>query len=102
MNRFAFVLMQLIARGAARLRGRPFAQYAHGACLAAAAARGAQRRRVGSTIAVSPPAAPENAAGAALSVSFRSAVERAAPSVSPCIPRAPRRAVRSASAGARC
>jgi serine protease DegQ len=31
--------------------------------------------------AVPPPATPENAAGAALSVSFRSAVERAAPSV---------------------
>ena len=31
--------------------------------------------------AVPPPSAPENAAGAALSISFRSAVERAAPSV---------------------
>jgi serine protease DegQ len=83
MNRFSLVLLQLVVAALLGYAGGRFAQVERtepaSPPLQAPAPQTPPASR--STIPVSPPAAPENRAGAALSVSFRSAVERAAPSV---------------------
>ena len=74
MNRFSLVLIQLLLAALVGYAGGRFAREQPAVPPRAQAPPAAPA-------AVSAPAAPENAAGTALSISFRSAVQRAAPSV---------------------
>jgi serine protease DegQ len=76
MNRFSLVLIQLLLAALVGYAGGRFAQMQPASPPLPQAPPAAP-----STTAVPAPAAPENAAGTALSISFRSAVQRAAPSV---------------------